>query len=72
MIVNQLQNLILFSYTTDLISGTAVILYGRICKSLAAVHALPTETPLCHANRRKDLTRRIFESVTDDVKFFLS
>jgi hypothetical protein len=30
-----------------------VILYERICKSLVAVRALPTGTPLCRANRHK-------------------
>jgi hypothetical protein len=29
-------------------------LYGRIWNSLVAVHALPTETPVCSANCRKD------------------
>jgi hypothetical protein len=31
-----------------------LILYGRICNSLVALHALPTETPLSYANRSKD------------------
>jgi hypothetical protein len=44
-----------FSYATGLISGTTVSLYGRICKSLVAVQALSTETPLCRANRCKNL-----------------
>jgi hypothetical protein len=43
-----------FSESTYLTSGTTVILYKRICNSLVAVHALPTETPLCYVNRRKE------------------
>jgi hypothetical protein len=51
--IHQLQSS-LFSQSTGLISGTTAILYGWICNCLVAVHAVPTETPLCYANRRKD------------------
>jgi hypothetical protein len=44
MMINQLQNLNLFSQSTGLISDTTVILYRWTCNSLDAVHALPIET----------------------------
>jgi hypothetical protein len=42
-----------FFIIPGLIIGTTVILYIQVCNSLVAVHALPTETPLCCANRQK-------------------
>jgi hypothetical protein len=53
MIDKPIKQLTLFSKSTFLISGTTVILHRRICRSSVSVLALPTETPLCRANRQK-------------------